>query len=160
MCLDLTLGDIVPRRAWKAALATSLGPSLLIAMAAMAAGIVAQRTASVSLARCACRPLRWQASASRWPRAGTLPRRPAMAGTGRRLFPARRWRRLLVGALAPLLAMAWRQPRGYFRICTVFAHGGAGGSVLALTGLPLAIIQLQSFGALIETKYGIILSIS
>jgi copper transport protein len=32
-------------------------------------------------------------------------------------------------------------------------------AVLALTGLTLAVIQLQSFGALIETKYGIILSI-
>ena len=31
--------------------------------------------------------------------------------------------------------------------------------VLVLTGLALAVIQLESFGALIETRYGLILSI-
>src|ERR1035437_6701734 len=38
--LDLTLGGIVTSAPWKAALATTVGPSLLIAMAAMAAGII------------------------------------------------------------------------------------------------------------------------
>jgi copper transport protein len=157
--LDLTLGDIVTSAPWKAALATSLGPSLLIAMAAMAAGIVAQRTAFVSLARAlsafAMAGISISLAASG--HAATAPpqwlTRPAMFlhGVGVAFW---------VGALAPLLAMAWRPTERLLPVLHRFSRVAVPVvAVLALTGLTLAIIQLQSFGALIETKYGIILSI-
>jgi len=49
--LGLPLRDIFAFAPWKAALATSLGPSLLVAIAALAAGFFAQRSTSVSVAR-------------------------------------------------------------------------------------------------------------
>ena len=49
--LDLPLQGIVTSAPWKAAAVTSLGPSLLIAILAMAAGIAAERNASGNVAR-------------------------------------------------------------------------------------------------------------
>ena len=65
-----------------------------------------------------------------------------------------------VGALAPLAAMAWRPAQPLLPVLNRFSYAAifvvAG---LALSGLALAVIQLESFGALIDSKYGIILSI-
>jgi copper transport protein len=65
-----------------------------------------------------------------------------------------------IGALLPLLAMAW-QPTGALKpVLHRFSRVAVPVvGVLVLTGLVLAIVQLESFRALIETKYGIILSI-
>jgi copper transport protein len=63
-----------------------------------------------------------------------------------------------VGALAPLMAMAWRRSASLPRALkdfSAFAVPIVG--VLMLTGLGLAVVQLESFGALIETGYGIVL---
>jgi copper transport protein len=131
--LSLTLGGLATSVPWQAAFATSLGPSLLIAAVAMAAGIVAQQIASLRIARTLSRPTVF------------------LHGVGVAFW---------VGALAPLVAMA-RLPAGgllptlhRFSRLAVPVVGG-----LVLTGLTLAIIQLQSFRALIETRYGLILSI-
>ena len=157
--LDLTLGGIVTSAPWKAALATSVGPALLIAMAAMAAGIIAQQSASVSVA----------------PKLSAL----ALAGVGLSLAasghaataPPQWLTRPLVflhgvgvafwvGALTPLLAMAWRPAAGLLAVLNRFSRVAVPVvGVLVLTGLVLAIVQLERFGALIDTKYGIILSI-
>jgi copper transport protein len=65
-----------------------------------------------------------------------------------------------VGALAPLVAMTWRPADGLLPVLHRFSRLAVPVvGVLALTGLMLAIIQLQSFRALIETPYGLILSV-
>jgi copper transport protein len=132
---------------------------LLIAMAAMAAGIVAQRTASGSLAR----------ALSAFAMAG-IGISLAMSGHAATASPQWLTRPVMflhgvgvafwVGALAPLLAMAWRPTERLLPVLHRFSRVAVPVvAVLALTGLTLAVIQLQSFGALIDTKYGIILSI-
>jgi copper transport protein len=157
--LNLALGGLATSAPWQAAFATSLGPSLLIAAVAMVASIVAQQNASVSLARTlsALAMAGVGLSLASSGHAATAPpqwlTRPTMFLHG---IGIAFW----VGALAPLVAMAWR-PAGellptlhWFSRLAVPVVGG-----LVLTGLTLAIIQLQSFGALIETGYGLILSI-
>jgi copper transport protein len=63
-----------------------------------------------------------------------------------------------VGALAPLVAMAWRQSDSLPRVLMKFsALAVPVVGVLVLTGMVLAVVQLESFGALIKTAYGIIL---
>jgi copper transport protein len=156
---NLPLGDIAASAPWKTALATSLGPSLLTAIAAMAAGIVAQQSASVNLARAlsalAMAGVGMSLAASG--HAGTAPpqwlTRPMvfLHGVG-----VAYW----VGAIAPLAAMAWKPTSALLPTLNRFSQLAVPVvGVLVLTGLTLAIIQLQSFRALIETQYGIILSI-
>jgi copper transport protein len=65
-----------------------------------------------------------------------------------------------VGALVPLVAMTWRPTPALLPVLNRFSHGAAPVvAVLVLAGLALAIVQMESFRALVETKYGIILSI-
>jgi copper transport protein len=157
--LDLPLRDIMTPVPWRAALATSLGPSLLIAMAAMAAGIVAQRSPSVRVARTlsalAIAAVGFSLAASG--HAATAPpqwlTRPLvfLHGVGVAFW---------VGALMPLVAMAWRPTPALLPVLNRFSRAAvpvvAG---LVLAGFVLAIVQMESFRALVETKYGIILSI-
>jgi copper transport protein len=64
-----------------------------------------------------------------------------------------------VGALMPLLAMAWRPAKGLLPVLNRFSRGAVWAlGLLVLTGLTLAVVQLETFRALIHTKYGIILS--
>jgi copper transport protein len=157
--LDLPLRDIEIPAPWKAGFATSLGPSLLIAMAAMVAGLVVQWTASGRVARAlsVIAILGVGLSLAASGHAATAPpqwlTRPAVFLHG---IGVAFW----VGALAPLAAMAWRPAEGLLPVLNRFSRAAVpvvGG--LVLTGLALAVIQLASFGALIETKYGVILSI-
>jgi copper transport protein len=65
-----------------------------------------------------------------------------------------------IGALAPLAGLLLARKQA--ALPTVTRFSGVALPVvglLALTGLALAIVQLESFGALVETKYGVILSI-
>ena len=65
-----------------------------------------------------------------------------------------------VGALAPLVIMARRRHDGLPRAIRQFSNVAVPlVGLLVLTGVVLAIIQLQSFRALIDTWYGIILLI-
>ena len=157
--LNLPLGGIVTPAPWTSALGTSLGPSLLIAIVAMA------------IAWCA-----WQGSGIRMARVlSTL----AMAGVGLSLAASGhaataspQWltRPSLflhgiavaywVGALAPLTVVARRRNDDLpcaLRQFSAIAVPLVG--LLVLSGLVLSIIQLGSLRALIETQYGIILSI-
>ena len=64
------------------------------------------------------------------------------------------------GALVPLLAMARQPVPALLPVLNRFSRAAVPVvAVLVLTGLTLAIIQLESFRALIDTKYGLILSI-
>jgi copper transport protein len=65
-----------------------------------------------------------------------------------------------VGALAPLAGLLVTRKQAALPIVSRFSRMAvAVVGVLALTGLVLAIIQLETLGALIETRYGIILSV-
>jgi copper transport protein len=155
---NLPLGNITTAAPWQAAAATSLFPSLLIAMAAMAAGLVVRRNKSAgisaTLSALAIAGVGLSLAASG--HASTAPppwlTRPMvfLHGVGVAFW---------IGALAPLVAMARRAERGLLPVLDRFSRlaivvVGA----LILTGLGLAIIQLGSFRALVETRYGLILS--
>jgi copper transport protein len=157
--LNLSLGDLLTAAPWRAGFATSLGPSLLTALVAMAAGVVAQQIASLGVARTlsALAMAGVGLSLALSGHAATAPpqwlNRPTvfLHGVGVAFW---------VGALAPLVAMAWRRVEGLLPVLHRFSRlAGPVVGVLVLTGLTLAIIQLQSFRALIETSYGLILSI-
>jgi copper transport protein len=157
--LNLPLGDIVTPAPWKAALATSLGPSLLIAIAAMLAGLLAQRSASVGAARTlsALAMAGVGVSLAASGHAATAPpqwlTRPTvfLHGVGVAFW---------IGALVPLAAMACSPTEKLLPALNRFSRAAVPVvAVLALTGLALAIIQLESLRALIVTQYGLILSI-
>jgi copper transport protein len=155
--LNLPLTDIVTPAAWIGAFATSLGPSLLIAIAAMAIAYFALWSRSIAI--------NWGLTSAAMVGVGL-----SLASSGHAATAPPQWltRPSLflhgigvaywVGALAPLAAMAWRRsdklPRA-LKEFSAFAVPVVG--VLALTGLGLAVVQLESFGALIATGYGIIL---
>ena len=157
--LNLPLAGIVTPSPWTSALTTSLGTSLLIATAAMAVAYFAVRRPTVTLSRVL--------TAAAMAGVGL-----SLAATGHAATAPPQWltRSSLflhgigvaywVGALAPLAAMAGRRadtlPSVLHRF-SALALPVVG--VLVLTGLGLSVIQLESFGALFETGYGILLSI-
>jgi copper transport protein len=157
--LDLPLRDVLASAAWKAGFATSLGPSLMIAVAAMVAASIVQLSSSGVVARTlsviaiAAVGLSLAASGH----AATAPpqwlTRPTVFLHG---LAVTFW----VGALAPLAAMARRPVGGLLAVLNRFSGVAVPVvGVLLLSGLVLAVVQLESLGALIETRYGIILSI-
>jgi copper transport protein len=157
--LDIPLHDLSLAAPWQAAFATSLGPSLLIAAVAMVAAIVALQAQSAGTARAlsALALAGVGLSLTVTGHAATAPpqwmTRPAvfLHGVG-----AAFW----IGALTPLAAMVRRPGKGLLAVVIRFSRIAVAVVVaLVLTGLALAVVQLQSFGALIESKYGIILSI-
>jgi copper transport protein len=157
--LGLPPRDIFAFAPWKAALATSLGPSLLVAISALAAGFFAQRSTSASVARVlsAVAIAGVGVSLAASGHAATAPpqwlTRPMvfLHGVGIAFW---------AGALMPLAAMAWRPADGLLAVVNRFSRVAAPVvGVLVLAGLGLAIVQLESFRSLIETRYGLILSI-
>jgi copper transport protein len=157
--LNLPLQGIVTGAPWQAAAATSLFQSLLIAVVAMVAGIVALRGGSARTA----------AMLSAFAMAGVG---LSLATSGHAATAAPQWLNrpavflhgvgaaFWVGALAPLTAMAHRPTEGLLVVLNRFSRAAVPVvAVLVLAGLTLAVGQLQSFRALIETKYGLILSI-
>jgi copper transport protein len=157
--LDQPPAKLLTAAPWAAAASTSLFRSLPIAMAAMTAGIVALRTeaaghanllSALALAGVGLSLASTGHAASASPQWLT---RPAvfLHGVG-----AAFW----VGALAPLAATAWRPVQPLLPVLNRFSHAAiVVVAMLVLTGLALAIVQLGSFGALIDSRYGIILSI-
>jgi copper transport protein len=157
--LDLGLGDLATSATWKAALATSLGPSLLIAIAAMAACFVARQSASTGIAR--------TLSALALTAVGV-----SLAASGHAATAEPQWltRPMVflhgvavafwVGALVPLVAMTRRPDDALLSALNRFSRlAEAVVAVLVLAGVGLAMVQLQGFGALVATRYGLILSI-
>jgi len=156
--LDLPLGGILDPASWQAAAATSLGSSLLVAVAALIAALVAQQSASGSLAR--------TLSALALAGVGL-----SLAATGHAATAPPQWltRPMLflhgvgvafwVGALAPLAALAARPADNLLAILKRFSKLAVPAvAVLVLTGLVLATVQLAGFRALVETPYGLLLS--
>ena len=142
--LNLPLGGLVTSAPWTSALATSLGPSLLMAMAAMAIAGFTWRRPSMTIARV----LTMLAMAG----VGL-----SLATSGHAATASPAWLTLpslfvhgvavafWAGALAPIAAMARRRdgtlPRVLHRFSAV-AVPLVG--LLVLTGLVLAIVQLES----------------
>jgi copper transport protein len=154
--LGLSLSGLARAAPWKIALGTSLGPSLLIAIVALGLGVTATRSrAGRAFSAIALLGVGFSLAASG--HAATAPpqilTRPAMFLHG---LGVAFW----LGALGPLIALLWSRKGvalpAVNRFSTVAMPVVA---VLALTGLMLAIIQLESFGALVTTTYGIILSV-
>jgi copper transport protein len=156
--LDLGLGDFWALAAWKAALGTSLGPSLLVAIVAMAASLAALLMASRTFVRpltalaLACVGLSLAATGHAATASPQWLTRPAVFLHG---IAVAYW----IGAFAPLIAMAARPKFALLPALSRFSRVAVPVvGVLVLTGLTLAVIQLESFQALVETGYGLILS--
>jgi len=156
--LGLPLGGIQSIAPWQAAIATSLGPALLIAAAAMGLGAVSRRCASVSAARTLsamamiCTGLSLAASGHASTASPQWATRPAvfLHGVG-----VAYW----VGALLPLMSLARGPVPTLLAALNRFSRAAVPVvGMLVLTGLVLAIIQLESFRALVDTRYGWILS--
>lgn len=157
--LGLPLAALLAVAPWKIALGTSLGPSLLIAIAALTLGLIALRSGVSGLSRAlsavalACVGLSLAASGHAATAPPQLLTRPAVFLHG---IGVAFW----LGALMPLAAMLSRPGSAPLPALNRFSRTAFPViGVLALTGLVLAIIQLESFAALVETEYGIILSI-
>lgn len=157
--LDLPLSALATSAPWRAAAATSLFWSLAVAIAAMATALVALRSVSADVARTlsalAAAGVGLSLAASG--HAATAPpqwlTRPAMFLHG---VGVTYW----IGALVPLAALAWKPAAGLLAVLTRFSRGAVVVvGVLVLTGLALAILQLENFAALIDTRYGLILLI-
>lgn len=155
--LNLAPASLATVTPWKAALGTSLGPSILVATAAMAVARLVWRRPATTVARglSALAMIGVGASLAISGHAASAPPRwltPALVFVHG--IAVAYW----VGALTPLAAMSLRRdqalPRALGRFSTV-AVPLVG--LLVLTGVVLAIIQLASFRALLDTWYGVIL---
>ena len=155
--LDLPLSAITAPATWRAGFDTSLGPALLIAIVSMAIAWLAWRSATMSIA--------WVLTSVAMLGVGL-----ALAASGHAATASPQWltRPSLVlhgicvaywaGALAPLAVMARRRNNALPRVLNRFSAVAVPGvGLLALSGLVLAVIQVEHFSALIETRYGIIL---
>ena len=157
--LNLPLGGIVTSAPWTSALATCLGPSLLIAIGAMAIAWYAWKSPGIRIARVlttlamAGVGLSLAASGHAATASPQWLTRPSLFLHG---VAVAYW----VGALAPLAAMAHRRNDDLPRVLRQFSAIAVPlVGLLVLSGLALSIIQLGSVRALIETHYGILLSI-
>jgi copper transport protein len=156
--LGLAPMGILTSAPWQAAAATSLLPSLLIAVAAMALAKMALQDISGGPARAlsAAAILGVGAALAASGHASTAPPqwliRPMVFLHG---IGVAFW----VGALAPLAAITRQPTPSLLVILNRFSHIAMPVvAALAVTGLVLAAVQLESFAALIETRYGLILS--
>jgi copper transport protein len=157
--LGLPLSGIFAVAPWKIGLGTSLGPSLLIAIAALVVSFVALRSNVTTMSR-ALSALALAGVGLSLAASGHASTAPPEGLTRPAVFLHSIGVAFWLGALAPLVAMLWAAHHAALPIVHRFSRIAVpvvGG--LALTGLVLATIQLESFGALIETGYGIILSI-
>jgi len=157
--LNLPPGGILTSAPWTRALATSLGPSLLMAIVVMTIAWFARQSPGILIARV----LTTSAMAG-------VGLSLAMSGHAATASPQWLTRPSLflhgiavaywVGALAPLAVVARRCTDDLPRVLKQFSAIAVPlVGLLVLSGLVLSIIQLGSLRALIETQYGIILSI-
>ncbi|MBR1120672.1 copper resistance protein CopC [Bradyrhizobium lablabi] len=154
---NLPPGALATLAPWKAAFSTSFGPSMLIAIAAVVLAWFARRSPSRTTARVLTSVAMAGVGLS-------------LAASGHAATASPQWlsRPLVfvhgvgvaywIGALVPLAAMARQRSSGLLRALRSFSAGAvAAVGLVALTGLTLAAIQLQSFRALVDTGYGAIL---
>jgi copper transport protein len=155
--LGLPPPNLTTAAPWTIALGTSLGPSLLIAAAALGLGIAAMRIERTGPILSAIAIFGVGLSLAASGHAATAPpqvlTRPAIFVHG---VGVAFW----LGALVPLAALLWSRKGAALPVVNRFSAVAVPViAILAVTGLTLAVIQLESFGALVETKYGVILSI-
>ncbi|WP_018320181.1 CopD family protein [Bradyrhizobium sp. WSM2793] len=155
--LGLPLAALATAAPWKVALATSAGPALLVAVLAMLLALIALRSAWYARALAIMALVGVGLSLAMTGHAATAPpealTRPAifLHGLGVTIW---------IGALAPLVALVSKPTIATLAIVNRFSRIAAlAVGVLALTGLALAIVQLEKPGALVETRYGLILSV-
>jgi copper transport protein len=155
--LNLPLTALVTLAPWKGALGTSLGPSMLIAIAAISVARLAWQSPTMSIA--------WVLTSLAMIGVGF-----SLATSGHAATAPPEWLTptlvfvhgiavaYWVGALAPIVVMARRRHSSLPRVLRQFSTVAVPlVGLLVLTGVVLAIIQLESFRALIDTWYGIIL---
>ena len=154
--LNLPLSGLFSVAPWTSALGTNLGPSLLIAIAAMLIARLAWQSPSMSIA--------WKLTAVSMAGVGLSLSTSSHAATaapewvtGPAVFVHGVAVAFWVGALAPLLALS-RKRTGALPVLLRFSRVAMPVvAALVVCGFGLAIVQLGSFGALIDTRYGIIL---
>jgi copper transport protein len=155
--LDLPLISLLTPAPWSSALGTSLGPALLVAAAAMAISRYAWQSPTMTIA--------WVLTSACMAGVGlslVISGHAATASpkwlTGPLVFIHGVAVAFWVGALAPLLVLARKRTGAVLPVLLRFSRiAVAVVAVLVLSGFGLAIIQLESPGALIGTRYGIIL---
>lgn len=142
---------------WWIAFATSAGPALLVAIAAMLLALLALRRAWYARALAVIALVGVGLSLAMTGHAATAPpevlTRPAMFFHG---LGVAFW----IGGLAPLAALVSKPIAAALPVVNRFSRiAMLAVGVLALTGLVLAIVQLERLSALVETRYGLLLSI-
>jgi len=155
--LNLPITGVLTWAAWASAAGTSLFPALLLAIAAMLIAAVAWRSPSFSAA--------WIRTAVAMICVGL-----SLSVSGHAATASPQWltRTALfihgvglafwMGALAPLAVLAWQRKDSLLRVLGRFSMLAVPAvALIALSGLALAVVQLESFGALIDTGYGNIL---
>jgi copper transport protein len=155
--LGLPLSALLTLTPWKIAFTTSAGPALLVAIAAMLIATIALRGVAHARALSAISLVCVGLSLAMTGHAASAPpevlTRPAIFLHG---LGVAYW----IGALAPLAVLLSRPTAATLPILNRFSRVAMPVvAVLALTGLTLAVIQLESLTALVETRYGVILSI-
>ncbi|MGN8548099.1 copper resistance CopC/CopD family protein [Bradyrhizobium sp. 13971] len=155
--LNLPLSGIVTWAAWASAAGTSLFPALLLAIAAMLIAAITWRSPSFGAAftRTAiamiCVGLSFAVSGHAATASPQWLTRAALFihGVGVAFW---------MGALSPLAVLAWQRKDSLLRVLRHFSTLAVPVvALIALSGLALAIVQLESFHALIDTGYGNIL---
>ncbi|MGY4624232.1 copper resistance CopC/CopD family protein [Bradyrhizobium sp. USDA 4486] len=155
--LGLPLAALATAAPWKAAFATSAGPSLLVALAAILLARIALWSAWYARAVAIVALIGVGLSLATTGHAATA---PPEALTRPAIFLHSLGVTVWIGALAPLVALMSKPTTASLPVVNRFSRLAAlAVGVLASTGLALAIVQLEKPAALVETRYGLILSI-
>jgi len=155
--LGLPPASLMTAAPWKIAFATSAGPALLVAIAAMLLALMALGRTWYARAFAAIAFAGVGVSLAMTGHAATAPpevlTRPAIFAHD---LAVAFW----IGALAPLSALLSKPTPAVLPLLNRFSRIAVPVvAALALTGFTLAIIQLERLSALVETSYGLILSV-
>lgn len=155
--LGLSLAGLFAVEPWKIALGTSLGPSLLVAIAAMAAAWLSLHGDRLAMSR-ALSAIAFVGTGLALALSGHAATASPQIVTRPVMFLHTLGVAFWLGALLPLSLIVWQERRAALPIVRRFsALAVPVVGLLALTGLPLAAIQLESVSALFDTRYGLIL---
>jgi copper transport protein len=156
--LGLPLSALVSAAPWRIALSTSIGTSLIIALGAMIMGLLALRIASTRSAR-ALSALALAGAGIALAASGHAATAPPQALTRPAMFLHATAVAFWLGSFAPLAALLLRESGTSLPIIRRFSSVAiVVVAVLAVTGTALAAVQLESFAALVDTSYGLILA--
>jgi copper transport protein len=155
--LGLPPAALVMAAPWTIAFATSAGPALLVAIAAMLLALMALGHAWYARALAAIAFAGVGLSLAMTGHAATAP--PEML-TRPTIFIHGLGVAFWIGALAPLAALVSKPTAATLPLLNRFSRIAMPVvATLALSGLLLAIIQLEKLSALVDTSYGLVLSI-